>query len=87
MIFVGNLPGDVREREIEDLFYKVTKSSLLEIVLTLSPGSLWWIHNLLCDLLSERSVFRDQKFISTIVACMAADPIENLSSCIALNLE
>lgn len=21
--FVGNLPGDVREREIEDLFYKV----------------------------------------------------------------
>lgn len=24
VIFVGNLPGDVREREIEDLFYKVT---------------------------------------------------------------
>lgn len=23
-IYVGNLPGDVREREIEDLFYKVT---------------------------------------------------------------
>ena len=23
VIFVGNLPGDVREREIEDLFYKV----------------------------------------------------------------
>ena len=22
-IFVGNLPGDVREREVEDLFYKV----------------------------------------------------------------
>lgn len=22
-IYVGNLPGDVREREIEDLFYKV----------------------------------------------------------------
>ncbi len=22
--FVGNLPGDVREREIEDLFYKVS---------------------------------------------------------------
>lgn len=25
VIFVGNLPGDVREREIEDLFYKVTQ--------------------------------------------------------------
>ena len=24
MCFVGNLPGEVREREIEDLFYKVT---------------------------------------------------------------
>lgn len=32
VIFVGNLPGDVREREIEDLFYKVTKSSSLENV-------------------------------------------------------
>ena len=26
--FVGNLPGDVREREIEDLFYKVSLSDL-----------------------------------------------------------
>ena len=25
--FVGNLPGDVREREIEDLFYKVGLSA------------------------------------------------------------
>ena len=24
--FVGNLPGDVREREVEDLFYKVSAS-------------------------------------------------------------
>ena len=23
VVFVGNLPGDVREREVEDLFYKV----------------------------------------------------------------
>ena len=32
--FVGNLPGDVREREIEDLFYKVrtTESVVLSIV-------------------------------------------------------
>ena len=22
-IYVGNLPGDIREREVEDLFYKV----------------------------------------------------------------
>lgn len=22
-LYVGNLPGDVREREVEDLFYKV----------------------------------------------------------------
>ncbi len=26
--FVGNLPGDVREREIEDLFYKVSLPDL-----------------------------------------------------------
>lgn len=26
-IFVGNLPGDVREREVEDLFYKVSSPS------------------------------------------------------------
>lgn len=25
-IYVGNLPGDTREREVEDLFYKVTFS-------------------------------------------------------------
>ena len=32
VIFVGNLPGDVREREVEDLFIKVDtrlKSSML----------------------------------------------------------
>jgi splicing factor, arginine/serine-rich 1 len=23
-IYVGNLPGDIREREVEDLFYKVS---------------------------------------------------------------
>lgn len=28
-IYVGNLPGDVREREIEDLFYKVLDSSAM----------------------------------------------------------
>lgn len=22
-LYVGNLPGDIREREVEDLFYKV----------------------------------------------------------------
>ena len=27
--FVGNLPGDVREREIEDLFYKVRNNKEL----------------------------------------------------------
>ena len=25
-IYVGNLPGDIREREVEDLFYKVGNS-------------------------------------------------------------
>ena len=25
-IYVGNLPGDIREREVEDLFYKVIYS-------------------------------------------------------------
>lgn len=24
-IYVGNLPGDIRMREVEDLFYKVSK--------------------------------------------------------------
>jgi hypothetical protein len=28
-IYVGNLPGDVREREIEDLFYKVLCEGVL----------------------------------------------------------
>jgi RNA recognition motif-containing protein len=25
-IYVGNLPGDIREREVEDLFYKVGRN-------------------------------------------------------------
>lgn len=25
-LYVGNLPGDIREREVEDLFYKVISS-------------------------------------------------------------
>lgn len=25
-LYVGNLPGDIREREVEDLFYKVMVS-------------------------------------------------------------
>lgn len=25
-LYVGNLPGDIREREVEDLFYKVNSS-------------------------------------------------------------
>lgn len=24
-LYVGNLPGDIREREVEDLFYKVIR--------------------------------------------------------------
>lgn len=27
-MYVGNLPGDIREREVEDLFSKVKDSSL-----------------------------------------------------------
>lgn len=27
-IYVGNLPGDIREREVEDLFYKVNFTAL-----------------------------------------------------------
>mmetsp|Transcript_65892 Transcript_65892/g.208536 ORF Transcript_65892/g.208536 Transcript_65892/m.208536 type:complete len:122 (-) Transcript_65892:36-401(-) len=34
-IYVGNLPGDVREREIEDLFYKYGR--IVEIDLKLPP--------------------------------------------------
>ena len=37
--FVGNLPGDVREREIEDLFYKVNWPILSTL---LSSVSLPW---------------------------------------------
>lgn len=28
-VYVGNLPGDIREREVEDLFYKVTRCRLI----------------------------------------------------------
>lgn len=28
-LYVGNLPGDIREREVEDLFYKVIQLLLL----------------------------------------------------------
>jgi arginine/serine-rich splicing factor 1/9 len=34
-IYVGNLPGDVREREIEDLFYKYGR--IVDIDLKLPP--------------------------------------------------
>lgn len=35
-IYVGNLPGDIREREVEDLFSKVNQSFLiyLQVVCT-----------------------------------------------------
>ncbi len=43
--FVGNLPGDVREREIEDLFYKVSArckhyhdDSVFEVQVTRDKG-------------------------------------------------
>lgn len=32
-LYVGNLPGDIRERELEDLFYKVLPSNVLHIQL------------------------------------------------------
>lgn len=32
-LYVGNLPGDIRERELEDLFYKVLPSNVLRIQL------------------------------------------------------
>ena len=28
-VYVGNLPGDIREKEVEDLFYKVTRCLLI----------------------------------------------------------
>ena len=36
--FVGNLPGDVREREVEDLFYKVGLSRLHALRQIASPA-------------------------------------------------
>lgn len=27
-LYVGNLPGDIREREVEDLFYKVRANTM-----------------------------------------------------------
>ncbi len=38
--FVGNLPGDVREREIEDLFYKVSLSDFSALRLLCHPLNL-----------------------------------------------
>lgn len=35
-LYVGNLPGDVREREVEDLFYKV-------LILLMAPYVLGFI--------------------------------------------
>ncbi|RVW31604.1 Serine/arginine-rich-splicing factor SR34 [Vitis vinifera] len=31
-VYVGNLPGDIREREVEDLFYKASILKTLQIV-------------------------------------------------------
>jgi hypothetical protein len=39
-IYVGNLPGDIREREVEDLFYKVCfliHSFVLHYINVLTP--------------------------------------------------
>lgn len=33
VLYVGNLPGDVREREVEDIFYKVLLLFVLLIVI------------------------------------------------------
>lgn len=39
-LYVGNLPGDIREKEVEDLFYKVTFNSppCLEVRLYISAS-------------------------------------------------
>jgi hypothetical protein len=39
--FVGNLPGDVREREIEDLFYKVSRHADFNRILKCVCTATW----------------------------------------------
>ena len=39
-IFVGNLPNDIREREVEDLFIKVTGDSVSQLGV---PSAQWCV--------------------------------------------
>ncbi|GAB2219040.1 hypothetical protein Drorol1_Dr00006667 [Drosera rotundifolia] len=61
-IYVGNLPGDVREREVEDLFYNVL-SHLLSLgylyifsTTTFLGRGLFFLHLLLISLQSESRI-------------------------------
>ncbi len=57
VIFVGNLPGDVREREIEDLFYKVTDKTLWDDLFKLPPHMAWCFNYARDDMYSKRSLY------------------------------
>ena len=41
-VYVGNLPGDIREKEVEDLFYKVTRCLLIHALCIMPVDSPSW---------------------------------------------
>ena len=41
-IYVGNLPGGIREREVEDVFSKVRRRSCLRGSGLASASAVWW---------------------------------------------
>lgn len=48
-IYVGNLPGDIRESEVEDLFYKVYFKILLDYVFRRHILHFSDLHIFFCD--------------------------------------
>lgn len=42
-VYVGNLPQDVREREVEDLFYKYGKIRAIDLKFTARPPSFGFV--------------------------------------------
>ena len=47
-IYVGNLPLDVREREVEDLFYKVSMDDRYLLYLVLTWAYQYRMHQFTC---------------------------------------
>lgn len=71
VIFVGNLPGDVREREIEDLFYKVTLQAHPRVLGRYTPAS----HCILSMFYWKRSQIRALLILDCLFTSAFAYPV------------